>query len=129
MGGVNLLEKAEEQQRLLEESAKELEQQQHQQAKLKEALGEYLISFIHIGCTEMHLSGSNSHAGKMDEQPCIGASCLSEIANQNLLQYFLFYCTILAFNSISLETSDVCVVLNTKTISDFRVANQSVKYV
>ena len=54
MGGVNLLEKAEEQQRLLEESAKELEQQQHQQAKLKEALGEYLISFIHIGCTGMH---------------------------------------------------------------------------
>ena len=80
MGGVNLLEKAEEQQRLLEESAKELEQQQHQQAKLKEALGEYLISFIHIGCTGMHLSGGNSHAGNMDEQTYI----LSEIANRNL---------------------------------------------
>ena len=89
MGGVNLLEKAEEQQRLLEESAKELEQQQHQQAKLKEALGEYLISFIHIGCTGRHLSGSNSHAGSMDEQPYIGAACLSKIANQNLLQYLL----------------------------------------
>ena len=39
MGGVNLLEKAEEQQRLLEESAQELEQQHQKEAKLKEAIG------------------------------------------------------------------------------------------
>ncbi|XP_067948401.1 kinesin-like protein KIF3A [Watersipora subatra] len=38
VGGVNLLEKAEEQQRLLEESAKELEQQHETEAKLKEAI-------------------------------------------------------------------------------------------
>ena len=43
VGGVNLLEKAEEQQRLLEESAQELEQQHEKEAKLKEALGMYPV--------------------------------------------------------------------------------------
>ena len=38
VGGVNLLEKAEEQQRLLEESAKELEQQHEKEDQLKRAL-------------------------------------------------------------------------------------------
>lgn len=38
VGGVNLLEKAEEQQRLLEESAKELEQQHEREAVIKEKL-------------------------------------------------------------------------------------------
>lgn len=38
VGGVNLLEKAEEQQRLLEESAKELEQQHQKETQLKQAI-------------------------------------------------------------------------------------------
>ncbi|KAF6017971.1 KIF3A [Bugula neritina] len=38
VGGVNLLERAEQQQKLLEESAAELEQQHEKEAKLKEAL-------------------------------------------------------------------------------------------
>jgi len=39
VGGVNLLEKAEEQQRLLEESAAELEKQHQKEAELKQAIG------------------------------------------------------------------------------------------
>jgi kinesin family protein 3/17 len=40
VGGENLLEKAEAQQKLLEESQKELEERQHQEAQLKKAIEE-----------------------------------------------------------------------------------------
>ena len=38
MGGVNLLERSEEQQRLLEESARELERRQQKERQLQQAL-------------------------------------------------------------------------------------------
>lgn len=44
VGGENLLEKAEAQQKLLEESQKELEERQHQEARLKKAIEEKEVS-------------------------------------------------------------------------------------
>lgn len=56
MGGENLLEKAEEQERMLEESAKELEARKVKEEALRKALlekevGVVQISKVHVYCT------------------------------------------------------------------------------
>ena len=45
LGGENLLEKAEAQEKLLETSAKELEQRRREEAQLKQALEEKEVNF------------------------------------------------------------------------------------
>ena len=46
IGGENLLEKAEEQERLLEESAQELQERKQKETELTRALGEKDVSFF-----------------------------------------------------------------------------------
>ena len=48
VGGENLLEKAEEQERLLEESARELEERKEKEEELKKALEEKEVQFCDI---------------------------------------------------------------------------------
>lgn len=48
LGGENLLEKAEAQEKLLETSAKELEQRRKEEAELKQALQEKEVTFLRL---------------------------------------------------------------------------------
>ncbi len=53
VGGENLLEKAEEQERMLEESAKELEERQQKAEELKKALQEKEVSLLTHKCIHL----------------------------------------------------------------------------